>query len=75
MRPDIDLTAVDRFVDTLRLFGIGSSWGGFESLALPQAPETVRGWTGPGVPVRLHIGLENPADLEADLARGLAAIG
>lgn len=75
MRPDLDLAAVDRFVDTLRLFGIGSSWGGFESLALPQAPDTVRGWTGPGVPVRLHIGLENPADLEADLARGLAAIG
>lgn len=75
MRADLDMATVDRFVDTLGLFGIGSSWGGFESLALPQAPDTVRGWTHPGIAVRLHIGLEDPADLEADLSRGLAAIG
>ncbi|MFT3964411.1 MAG: cystathionine beta-lyase [Sphingobium sp.] len=64
------------FIDTLRLFGIGYSWGGFESLALPVDPEkyrTVRPWTGEGPLVRLQIGLEEPADLIADLDRALAA--
>ena len=61
----------DRFVDALRLFGIGASWGGYESLALtyPRIP----GWSG-GALVRLHIGLEDPADIIADLARGFAAL-
>lgn len=68
-----DASARDRLVDSLELFGIGYSWGGFESLAVPAEP--VRTTTGPkwdGPLVRLHIGLEDPQDLIADLARVLA---
>jgi cysteine-S-conjugate beta-lyase len=63
------------FVDHLRHFGIGYSWGGFESLALPIDPARVRSITAPkeeGPMVRLHIGLEDPDDLIDDLAAGLA---
>lgn len=62
----------DAFIDALRLFAIGSSWGGFESLALPVEPagaRTVSSWEGRGSFVRLHIGLEEPADLIEDLAQ------
>jgi cystathionine beta-lyase len=62
-------------IDALRLFGIGYSWGGFESLALPVDPEryrTARPWQGAGPLVRLHIGLEEPDDLIADLDAALA---
>jgi cystathionine beta-lyase len=65
-----------RFVDGLRHFGIGYSWGGFESLALPVDPRRVRSVRREeeeGPMVRLHIGLEDPDDLIADLAAGLAA--
>ena len=65
-----------RLVDALTHFGIGFSWGGFESLALPIDPERCRSavpWSAPGKVIRLQIGLEEPADLIADLARGLAA--
>jgi cystathionine beta-lyase len=62
----------ERFVDSLRLFGIGASWGGYESLALTYP--SIHGWKG-GPLVRLHIGLEDPADIIADLARGFAALG
>jgi cystathionine beta-lyase len=73
---DGDDAARVRMVDALEHFGIGFSWGGFESLALPIDPERVRTavpWVSPGKMVRLQIGLEDPADLIADLARGLAA--
>jgi cystathionine beta-lyase len=73
---DGDDAARVRLVDALEHFGIGFSWGGFESLALPIDPERVRTavpWVSPGKMVRLQIGLEDPADLIADLARGLAA--
>lgn len=55
------------FVDSLELFGIGYSWGGYESLAIPVDP--VRTVSAPPAPnlVRLHIGLEDPDDLIADL--------
>jgi cystathionine beta-lyase len=65
------------FLNALKLFGLGYSWGGFESLAVPGEPagaRTVRPWTE-GPSIRLHIGLEDPADLIADLERGFAAIG
>jgi cystathionine beta-lyase len=56
------------FVDSLKLFGIGYSWGGYESLVLPVDP--VRTVSEPPARnlVRLHIGLEDPDDLIADLA-------
>ena len=65
-----------RFVDGLHHFGIGYSWGGFESLALPIDPKRVRSVRHreeAGPMVRLHVGLEDPDDLIADLAAGLAA--
>lgn len=73
---DGDDAARVRLVDALTHFGIGFSWGGFESLALPIDPErcrSARPWSAPGKMIRLQIGLEDPADLIADLARGLAA--
>ncbi len=64
-----------RLIDGLAHFGIGYSWGGFESLALPVDPQRHRSVThrsDAGPIVRLQIGLEDPADLIADLAAGLA---
>jgi cystathionine beta-lyase len=61
-------------IDGLELFGIGYSWGGFESLAIPIDPQRYRSatrWEADGLAVRLQIGLEDPADLIADLAAGL----
>ena len=65
------------FVDALRYFSIGASWGGYESLALEAAPERLadhRDWDGAGPAVRLHVGLEHPDDLIADLDAAFAAI-
>jgi cystathionine beta-lyase len=62
-------------IDSLHLFGIGFSWGGFESLILPADIGTSRSVAKPDLPgplMRLSIGLEDPADLIADLDRGLA---
>ncbi|MCK0208868.1 cystathionine beta-lyase [Starkeya koreensis] len=69
--------AVDAFLDSLDLFGLGYSWGGFESLAIPFDCSDYRSatrWEPGGPAVRLHIGLEDPADLIADLERGLAVL-
>lgn len=68
--------AVDAFLDALDLFGLGFSWGGFESLAISCDPQlkvrkVAREYAGPLI--RLHIGLEDPDDLRADLRAGLAA--
>ena len=65
-----------RFVDGLKLFGIGASWGGYESLALPTQPSIARSVSRslPGQAVRLHIGLEEVADLKADLQQALATL-
>ncbi len=66
--------AVEAFLDQLTLFGLGFSWGGFESLAIhcdPQVQRTAKPWLGLGPLIRLHIGLEAPSDLIADLRRGL----
>ncbi len=63
-------------IDALQLFGIGYSWGGFESLAIPADPQRHRSVTkrdAAGPMVRLQIGLEDPADLIADLEAGLDA--
>ena len=56
-----------------RLFGMGYSWGGYESLVVPFDPATMRSatrWQSTGLALRFHIGLEHPDDLEADLAAG-----
>ena len=69
--------AVYAFLDTLELFGIGPSWGGYESLATPFncAPaRTATRWEPGGPTVRFHIGLEAVEDLIADLERGFAAL-
>lgn len=75
-----DATGRNRFVDALELFGIGYSWGGYESLALPIDPANYRScmtWPPRGgdpadrFGVRLSIGLENPADLIADIEQAL----
>ena len=66
------------FLNSLELFGMGYSWGGFESLAIwarPELSRTAKKWTGKNPLIRLHIGLEDPLDLKADLDRGFKAIG
>ena len=70
-------TAVNAFLDELALFGIGASWGGFESLAIPfdcTAIRTATTWAPGGPTVRIHIGLESVDDLIGDLERGFAAL-
>jgi cystathionine beta-lyase len=59
--------------DRLALFGIGASWGGYESLIVPMSPgetRTATSWTDPGPCFRIHAGLENVDDLLADLDAG-----
>lgn len=68
--------AVNAFLDALKVFGLGFSWGGFESLAIWCDPQLkVRRFAHDygGPLIRLHIGLEDPADLVADLRKGLDA--
>ena len=78
-----DAARRDRFIDALELFGIGYSWGGFESLAIPVDPAPIRSvaaWPPAGLDgtdrfgIRLSIGLEDPADLIADLENAFAAM-
>jgi cystathionine beta-lyase len=67
-------SAMAAFLDGLKLFGLGYSWGGYESLAIPFdcAPQrTATRWEPEGPTVRLHIGLEDVGDLIADLEAGL----
>ncbi len=76
-QPRYGTAAVDAMVDSLTLFGIGASWGGYESLAIPTTGHITRtagrGFAGPVV--RFHIGLEDPADLIADLERAMEVLG
>jgi cystathionine beta-lyase len=68
--------AVDALLDTVKLFGMGYSWGGFESLVIPfdcTDYRTATKWAPGGPALRLHIGLENVDDLKADLEHGFAA--
>ena len=69
--------ALAAMVDQLELFGMGYSWGGFESLILPFDPRAYRTattWRVEGPALRLHIGLEDVEDLKADLAAGFARL-
>jgi cystathionine beta-lyase len=65
--------AVDAMLNSLALFGMGASFGGFESLAIPMTSTRLRQLTqttGESPYIRLHVGLEDPADLIADLEQG-----
>ncbi|MEP7241157.1 MAG: cystathionine beta-lyase [Devosia sp.] len=67
--------ALAALVDGFELFGLGWSWGGYESLCLPIHPAKVRtatSWPDPGPMLRIHVGLEGFDDLKADLSAGLA---
>jgi cysteine-S-conjugate beta-lyase len=67
--------AVAAMLDGLKLFGMGYSWGGFESLILPFDPNAYRTatkWQAEGPALRLHVGLEDVEDLKADLEAGFA---
>jgi len=68
---------VAAMVDDLEHFGLGASWGGYESLVLPFDPtayRTATEWRAAGPCLRFHIGLENPDDLIADLEAGFARL-
>ena len=68
-----DYDAVSRMVDGMTYFGIGSSWGGYESLvALNKMPipRDVATWPDTPFLLRYHVGLEDPDDLVGDLAAG-----
>ena len=76
-QPRFSAQAVDAMIDSLTLFGIGASWGGFESLALPTTGHVTRTATPPkfaGPVARFHIGLEDTADLIADLERAMGVL-
>ena len=75
-RPEVSVAGTHRLVDALQLFGIGASWGGYESLALPTNGIITRtaGGGEAGAMVRFHIGLEDPADLIADLEAGFGVL-
>jgi cystathionine beta-lyase len=67
--------AVAAMIDNLKLFPLGYSWGGFESLACPSNPgkaRTARPWTETMPGMRIHVGLEDPSDLIDDLDQGFA---
>ena len=61
-------------LDTLKFYGMGASWGGYESLLLPNSPasnRTATTWEPGGQTMRIHVGLEDIDDLIADLSAGL----
>jgi cystathionine beta-lyase len=69
--------ALAAMLDGLSLFGMGYSWGGFESLILPFDPRdyrTATTWAAAGPAIRLHVGLEDVEDLKADLEAGFARL-
>ena len=73
-KPEFSAVSTHKFVEALELFGIGASWGGFESLAVLTTgfiTRTAGSGKFAGPVVRLHIGLEDVDDLTADLRQGL----
>jgi cystathionine beta-lyase len=76
-KPEFSYDDVVRMIDALQLFGIGASWGGYESLVLPTTGTITRS-AGTGVfegeMARFQVGLEDVEDLKADLAQGLLAL-
>ena len=77
LQPSLDDAAAVRIIDALELFSIGASWGGYESLVTlvdMQSARSIANWGNRGLVVRLSIGLEDPADLQADLAQAFGAM-
>ena len=75
--PAAPRAALAAMVDHMNLFGMGYSWGGFESLILPSDPGPIRTatkWAGDTILIRLHAGLEDPDDLIADLEAGFGRL-
>lgn len=75
--PGWDVKTSEAFLDALEIFGIGYSWGGFESLAIHCDPQLRRSATETrhqGALIRLSIGMEDPEDLIADLEKGFEAV-
>lgn len=73
----VGMSGLKAFFNTLRLFGMGFSWGGFESLCIHVHPEKNRSatrWMAEGPVLRFHAGLEDPGDLVADLENAFAAM-
>ena len=71
--PPVSRTALAAMLDDLELFGMGYSWGGYESLLIPTDPRPIRtatAWTADGQLMRMHVGLEHTDDLIADLEAG-----
>ena len=67
--------AMAAMFDGLKLFGMGYSWGGYESLIVPSKPRRTAGrFEAEGPLIRIHAGLEDASDLIADLERGFAAM-
>ena len=75
---DASRDAVAAMLNGYRYFGMGGSWGGYESLVLPTQPERLRSattWDAPGPTLRYHAGLEDADDLIADLEAGFERLG
>jgi cystathionine beta-lyase len=67
--------ALAAMLDPMELFGMGYSWGGYESLLIPTRPHrTAAAWADPGQAMRIHVGLEDPADLVHELEAGFARL-
>ena len=81
LKPGIKPEALHALIDSVQLYGIGASWGGFESLILHFDPREVRTATkwpregqAAGPCFHVHVGLENVEDLIADMGRGFATL-
>ncbi len=77
LKAGVNDKALAAMIDGLELYGIGASWGGYESLAIlphPQSSRTATTWKAEGPLMRLHIGLEAPTDLIGDLEAGFASV-
>lgn len=75
LRPAVSTAAFYALIDGMRLFGLGYSWGGFESLMLPARPErSVAPLPGAGCLMRISAGMEDPDDLIADLQDGFSRL-
>jgi cystathionine beta-lyase len=75
---ETDQTALAAMMDGLKMHGMGASWGGYESLLIPTDPNKSRSatrWEIEGQCMRIHVGLEDPEDLIADLGAGLERLG